>query len=85
MKIKKNVAPPTRRQGKYNTKYDKLKEAIKEMPIGSWIEVCFDEPFTIKHRNAIYVVPGNKRSFRLTTAKIDEYTMKIGKLPFEEE
>lgn len=85
MKIKKDVAPPISGKGRYSTKYAELRKAIEEMPMDSWIEVCFDEPVAIKHRGVIYVMPGNRIDFRLVTTKVEEYTMKIGKFPIEKE
>ena len=83
MEIKKNVEAPPAAE-KY-TKYPGLREAIIEMPIDSWIEVCFDEPATTKHRNLMYAMPGNRSNFRLRTTITGERTMKIGKFPIEKE
>ena len=83
MEIKKNVAPPISGEGRYSTKYTELKKAIAEMPVDSWIEVCFDELLTVKHRGVVYITPGNRIDFKLVTARVDEHTLKIGKMPIE--
>lgn len=83
MKITKNVEAPAKvrtRKGKYK----ELWEALKEMPVDSWIKVRFDEKIVARHKSAVYTSPANTFDVRMSIYVIDEYTMKVGKLSIEE-
>ena len=82
MKIKKNVKAPELHA--YRGKYEELHKALKKMPIGSWIEICFDEKITSRQRTAIYNSRAKTFDIKFSTYIVDEYTMKVGKLPAKE-